>query len=132
VIITPFGKKYMYKRFLMGVCQSTAFSQEIMESIFHDMANIECYLDGIGIFSNDYDTHMSIIHEVLQCLQNNGFTVNLLKCEWAVTGTNWLGYWLTPKGLKPGRNKIQAIQWIQCKSSDANYNQTIAQLYWCH
>ena len=57
----------------------------------------------------DYISHMATIRAVLTHLQDNGFSANPLKCEWAVQETDWLGYWLMTTGLKPWSKKIQAI-----------------------
>jgi hypothetical protein len=79
-IATPFGK-FKYNRLPMGLKCSPDYAQEVMENIFRDVTNAEVYIDDIGAFSNSWEEHMTLVSKILTLLQDNGFTVNPLKCE---------------------------------------------------
>jgi hypothetical protein len=88
---------------------SPDIAQAAMENVLSDIKDANIYSDDVGAFSNDWDHHVNLLATILQQLRENGFTINPLKCEWAIKEADWLGYWLTPRGLKPSKSKIDAI-----------------------
>ena len=106
--VTPF-RLYRYCRLPMGVSESPDISTEIMTQLFVDIPDIECYMDDIGCFSNDWKSHIQLLTAVLSRLQEQGFTINPLKCKWVVKEIDFLGHWMTPTGIKPWHKKVDAI-----------------------
>jgi hypothetical protein len=93
-ITAPFGL-HRYKRLPMGVSQAPDIAQEISEKTLKDITDLEVYIDDIGLFSGAWGSHMELLDQVCQHLEEKGFTVNPLKCEFAVKESDFLGHWLT-------------------------------------
>ena len=108
VITTEFGT-YRYLRLPMGVKVSPDVAQNIMEEI---LQGIDCsiYMDDVGIWTNGtLQSHLQVVEQVLKKFAENNLKCNPLKCSWAVKETNFLGYWMTPTGIKPWKKRIKAI-----------------------
>jgi hypothetical protein len=109
IIVTPMSK-WRRKHVPMGFIGSTDWVQATMEEIYkYVFDKAELFIGNIGLFHTDRDKHLAMIDLVLTCLKENSFTVNPLKCEWAITKTDWLGHYLTPTGPKPWRKIIKPM-----------------------
>ncbi len=108
VIITPVGK-YKHICLPMGLKCAPNLVQQILEQVLHGLGNVKVYLDDIGVFGTTRDKHQVLLDKVLSCLKATGFTINPLKCAWAIQEFVWLRYWLKSAGRKPWKKWISAI-----------------------
>lgn len=116
-ITTPFGL-YRYKRLPMGVKNSPCFAQSIMQGLFRDHPEVECFVDDIAIFtSGEFADHIDSIRNVLEVLDKAGFSIKPKKCYWAVRSVEYLGHIITTDGVKPQPKKIDAILRLQAPST---------------
>ena len=80
----------------MGVSESPEIAMEMMHSVLDDIEGIEFSMDNIGVFHSTWPDHLSLLSTILGRLENLGFTINPLKCEWAVQQTHFCGIGLLP------------------------------------
>ena len=85
-----------------------------MESVLAGTDDADVYIDDVGSFSHTRDDNVKLLWNILHRPHENRFTINPLKCELAIKETDLLGYWLTPRGIKPWTKKIDAILQMDC------------------
>jgi len=108
VISTHFGN-FSYQRAPMGLRNSPAFAQSIIEDTLRDIDECEVYIDDVGVWSNDWDSHLTVLSRIFSALEEKGFAVNPLKCEFGIKEGDFLGHWMTPEGVRPWAKKVSAI-----------------------
>ena len=85
--------------------------QSYINDILHTYLDIFCvfYLDDILIYSDTPEEHVQHVHLILKALQEHGLYVKLEKCEFHVQEINFLGFVITPNGIRMSTDRIATI-----------------------
>ena len=101
-VITTENGSYAYTRLPIGVKISPDVAQQHMTEILNRILDCNVYIDDIGIWTNStFQKHVAIIDMVLGRFHKFNLKCNPLKYQWAVQETDFLGFWITPQGIKP-------------------------------
>ena len=68
------------------------------------------YFDDILIYSKSFDEHMDHLRVVFNALRDACLFGNLEKCIFCSNRVSFLGYVVTPQGIKVDKMKIEAIK----------------------
>jgi Reverse transcriptase (RNA-dependent DNA polymerase) len=85
-----------------------------MSKLTQDLENIITYLDDLLILTNiNFADYLTKLEMVLTRLSTVGMRVNATKSKFFAEQIEYLGYWITRKGIPPVYNKVEA--WF-CRS----------------
>ncbi|GBG61693.1 hypothetical protein CBR_g23208 [Chara braunii] len=68
------------------------------------------YLDDILVYSRTLEEHLEHLRRVLEPLRRTKYKANRDKCEFVRQELEYFGHFVTPEGISPLSDKIQAIQ----------------------
>ena len=109
-IITEFGK-YRYKRLPMGVSCSPDIFQAKIYDLLGDIEGTRAYIDDILVIKRGtFSEHLEQLEEIFRRCQKTNLKLNADKCRFGLNEIDYLGYIVTPEGVKPNPRKIRAIQ----------------------
>jgi hypothetical protein len=81
-----------------------------MEGVLRDISNVLVYIDDLLVHTDTHEKHLQVLDQVLARLHKNHLKINLEKCVFGNKEVSYLGFTLTPDGIKPGKNKLKAIK----------------------
>ncbi|GBG88911.1 hypothetical protein CBR_g48523 [Chara braunii] len=111
---TAFKTRYGHFEWVVmpfGLTNAPATFQAAMTTEFRDLLDrcVLIYLDDILVYSRTLDEHIVHLHVVFDRLRLAKYKANRDKCEFAKQELEYLGHFVTPKGICPLADKIQAI-----------------------
>ena len=68
------------------------------------------YVNDILICSKDEKEHLEHLSILFQSFNNFGLTINLKKCRFGKNEIRFLGHVITPKGIFPATDRIEAVR----------------------
>ncbi|GBG89652.1 hypothetical protein CBR_g49440 [Chara braunii] len=112
---TAFKMRYGQFEWLVmpfGLTNAPAIFQATMTTEFRHMLDrfVLIYLDDILVYSRSLDEHVEHLRTILERLRQAKYKVNRDKCEFAWQELEYLGHYVTPQGIRPLADKIEAIR----------------------
>ncbi|GBG62855.1 hypothetical protein CBR_g32438, partial [Chara braunii] len=112
---TAFKTRYGHFEWLVmpfGLTNAPTTFQAAMTTEFRHMLDrfILIYLDDILVYSRSLDEHVKHLRTVLERLRQAKYKANRDKCEFARQELEYLGHYVTPQGIRPLADKIEALR----------------------
>jgi hypothetical protein len=94
----------------MGLLGCPASFQRLMEQVLRGLNHILIYIDDVLIHTDTHEKHLEALEQVLLRLHQHHLKINLDKCLFGDRQVSYLGFTLTPEGIKPGKAKLKSIE----------------------
>ena len=112
---TTFHTRYsLYKWMVlpMGLTNAPAMFMWVMNNLLTNLLDqsVIVFLDDILVYSHTRDEHIQLLHMVLGKLCKHWFYCKLKKYSFFHTSTTFLGFDITPKGLKISDTKVKSLR----------------------
>jgi hypothetical protein len=110
--VVPFGQ-FEFLRMPFGPSGAPSVFQGIMNRLFADHRSYTFpYLDDLLVFSSTLDEHLRHLREVFHILRSANLTINRSKSNFLTNSVEYLGYEISPAGIKPAKRHLDILKKI--------------------
>ena len=95
----------------MGLTNAPATFMRTMNNLFSDMldSGVAVFLDDILVYSGTIEEHFTLLERVLARLRQYTFYCKLKKCSFLRNSTTFLGFDVTPEGMRISDSKVLSL-----------------------
>lgn len=130
-ITTPFGL-YEFLRMPFGLRNAAQTFQRFLNNLLRDLDYVFVYIDDILIASKTETEHKGHLRAVLERLAQAGIQINASKCQFGASSLDFLSHRITPEGILPSPEKIQAVKDLPSPSSIKQIQKFIGMVNYYH
>ena len=94
----------------MGLLGCPASFQRLVEAVVHGISDVIVYIDDLIVHSSDHDGHLRQLDLLFTRLVAHNLKVKLQKCVFGSNHVQYLGFLLSDDGIRPGTDKLKAVQ----------------------
>lgn len=107
-VITPFGL-FEFVRMPFGLRNAAQTFQRFMQQVLRGLDFVFIYLDDILIASTSLEEHKRHLRLVFERLEEHGLNLKVSKCLFGVSQLTFIGHDVSPEGIKPRSERVEAI-----------------------
>jgi hypothetical protein len=93
-----------------GSTRLSASFQRLMDKLIDRIDNVIGYTDDLLIHYQTREQNLFVLDMVMTRLSENNMKINVSKCFFGNTEVSFLGFRITPRGIKPGKDKLKAVK----------------------
>lgn len=108
-ITTPFGL-FEFPFMTFGLRNAAQTFQRFIDEVLRGLDFCYSYIDDILVFSKSPEEHENHLRTIFQRLSHYGLVINPSKCTFGIPEVKFLGYMVSPSGIKPPIERIKFIQ----------------------
>ena len=94
------NQAYQFKKMAFGLCNAPATWCRLVQTALSGLDHVYAYMDDLLIYTKDLESHERAIEQVLKRLSYHGIEISLNKCHWVKESVEYLGFLVTPEGLR--------------------------------
>jgi hypothetical protein len=102
-----------------GLCNVPGTFQAMINKVLQELLDegVIVYIDGILIYSEDAETHVVLVKQVLEKLRTNHLCTSIKKSVFHAPEVEYLGYHISSEGITMSPIKVKSIQdWAELRS----------------